>query len=126
MNVTPDATDQIKLINNDPFHAWLRLSNCTTRSVPHFFDQVAINPPVRGNPVGPNTPLVGHYRNYLTASQFDIAESYTEPECNSELEEDIGPLPKPQGPFPGTTTAATSEYQAMIARSLGYRRTLGN
>ena len=54
----------------------------------------ADNPPDGGNPVYPNTPLVGHYRNYLTPSQFEVAEFYTEPESDSELEGEIGRPPK--------------------------------
>lgn len=100
LNVTPDAADQIELINDDQVNAWLRLSQCTTLTVACFLHRAAVNPPDGGNPVRPNTPLVGHYRNYLTPSQFDVAEFYTEPESDSELEEDIGRPPKRRRAFP--------------------------
>ena len=100
LNVTSDAADQIELINDDQVNAWLRLSQCSTPTVACFLHQAAVNPPDRGNPVRPNTPLVGHYQNYLTPGKIDVAEFYTEPESDSELEEDIMCLPKRRRAFP--------------------------
>ena len=99
MNVTPNAADQIELINDDLVNSWLRLSQYTTLTVACFLHRAAVNPRDEGNPVRPNTPRVGHYRNYLTRSQFDVSEFYTEPESNSELEEDIGRPPKRRRAF---------------------------
>ncbi|PUU84225.1 hypothetical protein B9Z19DRAFT_1118093 [Tuber borchii] len=72
LNVTPDGADQIELIDNDQVNAWLPVA-----------------PPDGGDPVGPNTPLVRHSRNYLFPGQFDIAEFYTEPESDSDEEDDV-------------------------------------
>ena len=100
LNGTPDAADQIELINDDQVNTWLCLSQCTTLTVAFFLHRAAVNPPDGGNPVRPNTPLVGHHRNYLTPCQFEVAEFYTEPESDSELEKDIGHPPKRRKPFP--------------------------
>ena len=100
LNVTPNAADQIELINDDQVNAWLRLSQCTNLTVACFLHRAAVNPPDGGNPVRLNIPLVGYYRNYLNPSQFDVAEFYTEPESDSELEEDIGRPPKCRRAFP--------------------------
>ena len=87
-------------MNDNQVSAWLRLSQCTTISVACFVHRAAANPSNRGNPIRPHTPLVGHYGNYLTSSQFDFAEFYSEPESVSELEEDIGCPPKDKRAFP--------------------------
>ena len=100
LNVTPDAADQIELINDDQVNAWLRLSHCTTLTVACFLHRAAVAPPGGGDPVRPNTPLVGHYRNYLLPAQFDVAEFYTEPESDSDDEDDIGRPPKRRRAFP--------------------------
>ena len=100
LNVTPDAADQIELINDDQVNAWLRLSRCTTLTVACFLHRAAVEPPDGGDPVRPNTPLVGHYRNYLAPGQFDVTEFYTEPETDSELEEDLERQARRRRAFP--------------------------
>ena len=101
-NVTPDAADQIELINDDQVNAWLRLSRCTTLTVACFLHRPAVVPPGGGDPVRPNTPLVGHYRKYLVPGQFDVAEFYTEAESSSDEEdpENIAGRPKRRKAFP--------------------------
>ena len=94
LNVTPDAADQIEFINDDRVNAWLPLSQCTILTVACFLRRTAVNPSDGGNPVCLNSPLVGHYRNYLTPSQFDVAEFSTDPESDSELKENIARPPK--------------------------------
>ena len=101
-NVTPDAADQIELINDDQINAWLRFSRCTTLTVAYFLHRPAVVPPGGGDPVRPNTPLVGHYRKYLVPSQFDVAEVYTEAESSPDEEdpENIAGRPKRRKAFP--------------------------
>ncbi|PUU75579.1 hypothetical protein B9Z19DRAFT_1131122 [Tuber borchii] len=89
LNVTPDGADQIELIDDDQVNAWLRLSQCSTLTVACFLHRAAVAPPDGGDPVRPNTPLVGHSRNYLFPGQFDVAEFYTEPESDSDEEDDV-------------------------------------
>ena len=110
LNVTPDTADQIELINDDQVNDWLRLSQRTILTVTCFLHRAAVNPPDRGNPVRPNTPLVGHYRNYLTPSQFDVAEFYTEPNPNLNWRRILGARQSAEGPFPGPTTAGGREF----------------
>ena len=100
LNRTPDAADQIELINDDQVNAWLRLSHCTTLTVSCFLHRAAVAPPGGGDPVRPNIPLVGHYQNYLLPAQFDIAEFYTEPESDSDDKDVIGRPPKRRRAFP--------------------------
>jgi len=45
MNVTPDAADQIELIDNDQVHAWLGVSYCTTLTVACFLQRAAVATP---------------------------------------------------------------------------------
>ena len=100
LNVTPDAADQIELINDDQVNAWLRLSRCTTLTVACFLHRAAVEPPDGGDPVRPNTPHVGHYQNYLAPGQFDVTEFYTEPDTDSELEEDLERQARRRRAFP--------------------------
>ena len=100
MNVTPDAADQIELIDDDQVNAWLRLSQCTTLTVACFLHRAAVAPPGGGAPVRPNTPLVGHNRGYLDPGQFDVAEFYTEPDSDSDVQDDIGRRAKRRKAFP--------------------------
>ena len=86
-NVTPDASDQIELINDDQVNAWLRLSCCTTLTVACFLHWPAVVAPGGGDPVCPNTSLVGHYRKYLVPGQFDVAEFFKEAESSSDKED---------------------------------------
>ncbi|PUU72226.1 hypothetical protein B9Z19DRAFT_1138612 [Tuber borchii] len=89
LNVTPDSADQIELIDVDQVNAWLCLSQCSTLTVACFLHRAAVAPPDGGDPVRPNTPLVGHSRNSLFPNQFDVAEFYTEPESASDEENDV-------------------------------------
>lgn len=100
MNVTPDAADQIELIDDDQVNAWLRLSRCTTLTVACFLHRAAVVPPGGGDPVRPNTPLVGHNRGYFDPGQFDVAEFYTEPDSDSDVQEDPGRQAKRRRTFP--------------------------
>ena len=100
LNATPDAADQIELINDDQVNAWLCLSRCTTLTVACFLHRAAVESPGGGDPVCPNTPLAGHYRNYLAPGQFDVTEFYTEPETDSELEEDLERQARRRRAFP--------------------------
>ncbi|PUU72134.1 hypothetical protein B9Z19DRAFT_1139310 [Tuber borchii] len=70
-------------------NAWLRLSQCSTLTVACFLHQAAVAPPDGRDPVRPNKPLVGHSRNYLFSGQFDVAEFYTEPESDSDEEDNV-------------------------------------
>ncbi|PUU80202.1 hypothetical protein B9Z19DRAFT_1124003 [Tuber borchii] len=89
LNVTPDGTGQIGLIDDNQVNAWLRLSQCSTLTVACFLHRAAVATPDGRDPVRPNTPLVGHSRNYLFPGQFDIAEFYTESESDSDEEDDM-------------------------------------
>ncbi|KAG0125454.1 hypothetical protein HOY82DRAFT_616506 [Tuber indicum] len=82
LNVTPDAADQIELIDDNQVDAWLFV------------------PPGGGDPVHPNIPLVGHCRNYLAPGQFDVAEFYSKPESDSDEEDNIGYPAKGRRAFP--------------------------
>ena len=60
MNVTPDTTDKIELINDDQVNVWLRLSHCSTLTVSCFLHRAAVASPVSGDPVCSKTPLARH------------------------------------------------------------------
>ena len=89
MNVNPDAADQTELIDDDQVNSWLRLSHCSTGTVACFLHQAAVAPPGSSDPVRPNTPLAWHNRRYLDPGQFDVAESYTEPDSHSDVQDDV-------------------------------------
>ena len=72
MNVTPDATDQIELIDDDQVNAWLRLSRCTTLTVACFLHRALAVPEDGGDPIRPNTPLERSGQGYLEPGQFDV------------------------------------------------------
>ena len=100
MNVTADAADQIELIDDALVNTWLRLSQCITLSVACFLHRAAVAPPDPGDPVGLNLPLAGHNRNYFDPGEFNVAEFYTEPDSDSDVEEDAGGQGKHRRTFP--------------------------
>ena len=70
LKVTADTTHQIELIIDNQYNPWLDLSLGSTLTVTWLVYQAAAHSPDGGNPVGPNTPLLEHYWNYLLHSQF--------------------------------------------------------
>ena len=100
LNVSPNTADQIELIHDNQVNAWLCLIDCANLSIACVLYSGSDNHPYGGNHVCPNTPLDGHYRNYLTPNQFDLGEFYNKLEFNFELEEDITCGPKHRSVFP--------------------------
>ena len=98
--VTPDAADQIKLIDDDQVNTWLHLSLCTTITGACFLHRAALAPPDGGDPVHPTMPVAGHNRDYFDPWQFDVAEFHTEPDSDSDVQEDTGRQPKHRRTFP--------------------------
>ncbi|KAG0632956.1 hypothetical protein HOY80DRAFT_1006391 [Tuber brumale] len=82
----------VELIDDDQVNAWVRLSNARPLTVACFLHR-APAPPPDGPPdaplVRPNTPLARRGDRYLEPGQFDVAEFYTEPASDSELEDDL-------------------------------------
>ena len=100
MNVTPDAADQIELIDDDQVNTWLRLSPYTTLTVTYFLHQAAVVPPGGGNPVRPNTPPNRPSQGNLDPGQFDVAEFYKDLDSNSDVLEDVWHQVKHRRTFP--------------------------
>ncbi|KAG0640985.1 hypothetical protein HOY80DRAFT_1040341 [Tuber brumale] len=102
-NATPDGTDQVELIDDDQVNAWVHLSNIRPLTVACFLRR-APAPPPHGHPdatlVRRNTPLARRGDHYLEPGQFDVAEFYTEPASDSELEDDLGHRTKRRKGFP--------------------------
>ncbi|KAG0632904.1 hypothetical protein HOY80DRAFT_1109812 [Tuber brumale] len=92
LNATPDGTHQVELIDDDQVNAWVHLSNARPLTVACSLHR-APAPPPDGPPdaplVRPNTPLARHGDRYLESGQFNVAEFYTEPASDSELEDDL-------------------------------------
>ncbi|KAG0643955.1 hypothetical protein HOY80DRAFT_997369 [Tuber brumale] len=103
LNATPDGTHQVELIDDEQVNAWVRLSNARPLTVACFLHR-APAPPPDGPPdaplVGPNTPLARHGDCYSEPGQFDVAELYTEPASDSELEDDLAHRTKRRKGFP--------------------------
>ena len=68
LNVTPDVTHQVELIDDDQVNAWLRLSNANPLTMACFLHR-ALAPPAGGPPdaplVRPNTPITRRGDRYL-------------------------------------------------------------
>jgi len=90
MNLTPEAADQIELIDDDQVNAWLHLSPCTTLTVACFLHRGPVASPDGGEPVRLNTPLAKHNQGYFDLGQFDVAEFYTDPDSDTDMQEDAG------------------------------------
>ena len=100
MHVTPDAADQIELIDDDQVNAWLHLSQCTTLTIACFLHWAAVVPPGSGDPVHPNTPLDRHNWGCLDPGQFNVAEFYIKPDSDSDVLENVGCQAKRRRTFP--------------------------
>ncbi|KAG0138783.1 hypothetical protein HOY82DRAFT_534532 [Tuber indicum] len=100
MNVTPNAADQIELIDDDHVNAWLRLSPCTTLTITCFLHRDLVPPSYGGDAVRPNTPLDGGNRSYLDPGQFEITEFYTGPDSDSDVADDAVRREKRRKAFP--------------------------
>jgi len=112
MNVTPNAADQIKLIDDNQVNAWLRLSRCTTLPVACFLHQAAVAPLVEGDPVRPNTPPAVQKRGYFDPGQFDVAEFYTVQDSDSDVQDDAGRPAKRRRMFPRSSTGWQRRIQS--------------
>ncbi|KAG0132534.1 hypothetical protein HOY82DRAFT_606577 [Tuber indicum] len=100
MNVTPNAADQIELIDDDHINAWLRLSRCTTHTIAYFVYRGLFPAANSGDAVRPNTPLGVGNRDYHDHGQFDVAEFYTEPDSDSDVDDDAVRRGKRRKAFP--------------------------
>ncbi|KAG0640205.1 hypothetical protein HOY80DRAFT_1000326 [Tuber brumale] len=103
LNATPDRTHQVELIDDDQVNAWVRLSNARPLMVACFLHR-ALAPPTDSPPdaplVRPNTLLTRRGDRYLKPGQFDVAEFYTKPASDSELEDDLAHSTKRRKGFP--------------------------
>ncbi|KAG0634762.1 hypothetical protein HOY80DRAFT_1004874 [Tuber brumale] len=103
LNTTPNGTHQVELIDDQQVNAWVRLSNARPLTVACFLDSTPAPPP-DGPPDTPlvhlNTPLARRGDRYLEPGQFDVAEFYTEPASDSELEDDLVHRTKCRKGFP--------------------------
>ena len=50
-------------------------------------------------------PLAGHNQAYFNLRQFHVAEFYTEPDSDSDVQEDAGVRKSPGAPLPGLMRA---------------------
>jgi len=112
MNATPNAADQIKLIDDNQVNAWLCLSRCTTLTVACFLHQAAVTSRAEGDPVRPNTRLAVLNRSYFDPGQFDVAEFYTVQYSNTDVQEDAGRPPKRRRMFPRSSTGWQRRIQS--------------
>ncbi|KAG0644304.1 hypothetical protein HOY80DRAFT_997026 [Tuber brumale] len=103
LNATPDRTHQVELIDDDQVNSWVRLSNARPLTVACILHRAPAPLPdgAPGAPlVHPNTPLARRGDRYLEPGQFDVAEFYTEPASDSELEDDLAHRTKHRKGFP--------------------------
>ncbi|KAG0123978.1 hypothetical protein HOY82DRAFT_543927 [Tuber indicum] len=90
MNITPDAANQIDLIDDDQVNAWLHLSLCSTLTISCFVHRNSVVPTNGSDAVLPNKPLLRGNWYHLNPGQFDIVEFYAEPDYDSNVEIDPG------------------------------------
>jgi len=80
----------MELIDDNQVNSWLCLSRKTSFTLACLLHLAAGAPPDGGDPVYPNTPLAGHNQRYFDSRQCDVAEFYTEPDSDSDVQEDAG------------------------------------
>ena len=121
MNVTPDAVNQIELIDDDQVNAWLRLSQCSIFTVACFLHRAAVAPRDGGDPVRPNTPLARHNLAISTPDNSMLQSSTLSQIPTLMCRRMPGVRLSAGGPFPGLIRAGRGGFRAMIARSLDFR-----
>jgi len=112
MNVTPNDTDQIELINDSQVNAWLRLSHCGTLNVASFLHRAAFALHGGSDLFRPNTPLAGQNRHYVDPGQFDVPLFYTEPDSDSDVQDDVGHRAKRTKAFPRSHAGGQKRIQS--------------
>ncbi|KAG0632976.1 hypothetical protein HOY80DRAFT_1006375 [Tuber brumale] len=103
LNATLDRTHQVELIDDDQVNAWVRLPNARPLMVAYFLYRAPAPPPdgpLDASLVRPNMPLTRRGDCYLEPGQLDVAEFYTEPASDSELEDDLVHRTKCRKGFP--------------------------
>ena len=88
------------MIDDNQVNTWLCLSHCSSLTVACFLHPAVVAPPGSGDPVRPNTPLAGHNQRHLDPDQFDVAEFYTKPDSDSDVQDDVGRCAKHTKAFP--------------------------
>jgi len=100
MNVTPDAANQIKLIDDGQVNAWLHLCHCTTLTDACLLHQAGVALPSGGYPVRPKTSLAGYNRGYLNPGQFDVAKFCIHPDSDPDVQDNFRHRAKHREAFP--------------------------